>query len=333
MDTLGSMRASVVDWLRGARVSSDMVDGAINDAIESLFQTLTRASLSIFMGGPVNLTLSAGTDGAIIVSVADPTVAPTLSDVVSGALAQHAIVATYTYVTESGTETLISGTTTRTVPVNNVLSIASPAYASGALGWNAYVGSVSGRLVKQNEEPIEFGVAWQEDDTGYVNGPDEPGIPLENTTGDNIFYIRHMEVQTTSGALKTWTQADIDSDLMRRFGVMAASSSEYQNYAFDLLNQRQLEIRPALGATLTARYFWIVKPRRMRFSNSPLPFPTVPASEFIRQKALSDVFLGLREVQISNAWEAKAEKSRARCELAVTMINRPKNQKVTPYRC
>lgn len=326
------MNAEVVKWLRGSKVDASQVNDAINDGIESLFMTLIRACLSIFMGGPTNLSLSAADQRTAVVSIANPTTAPTITDVVSGALAQHTVIAGYTLVTESGTETLISATTTHAVPINDVANVASPAFAAGAIGWNCYCGSVSTRLAKQNDEPIPFGVDFIEDDSGITNSPDDPLPPTENTTGDNIFYIRHLEVTTTSGILKAYNQGDLDSDMMRRFAASLASTSEYQNYGFDLINQRQIEIRPAMGTSITARYFYIVKPRRLRFANSPLPFPTVPSTEFLRHFALSAIFLSLREIHVAAAWDAKAEKARTRCELAVTAMNRPKNQRVTPYR-
>lgn len=331
-DTLSGMRASVVSWMRGSKVAPSQIDEAINDAIESLFASLLRCCLSIFMGGPTNVVLNAAAERVSIVSITDPTTAPTITDVVSGALAQHTVIAGYTLVTDSGTETLLSSTTTHVVPLNNVASVASPSFVNGAIGWNVYAGDVSTRLAKQNDTPIPFGTAWIENDSGIIDNPDFPSPPTENTTGDNIFYIRHMEVLTTAGSLKSWNQGDLDSDMMRRLGAITSSGSEYQNYGFDLINQRTIEVRPTMGSTLTARYFWIVKPRRLRFDNSPLPFPTVPSTEFIRDFALSQLFLSIREYKASESWESKSEKARTRCELAVTSMNRPKNQRVTPYR-
>jgi len=333
MDTLASMRASVIQWLRGSRVDDSQIDDAINDAVDSLFTTLLRASMSVLMGGPVNLTLDASSDGVNIISIADPTVAPTVTDVVSGALAEHTVVAGYTLATESGTETLISPATSHVVAVNNVAQVAAPAFVAGAIGWNMYCGSASTRLAKQNEEPIPFGVNFIEDDSGITNNPDDPVPPTQNTTADNIFYIRHLEHQTPDGNWTPWNQGDLDSLMMRRLGRTIPGRSDYFTYGWDLINQHQLEVRPALGAQMTTRMFFIVKPRRMRFNNSPLPFPTVPSTEFFRNFALSLIFLSLREINLATAWEKKADTARARCELALTFSNRPRNARVTPYRC
>lgn len=326
------MRASVVGWLRGSLVTDSMIDDAINDANDSLFTTLVRSSLSILMGGPTDLVLSQDDQRATVVSIADPTVAPSITHVVSGALAQHTVIAGYTLVSDSGTETLISPTTTDVVPINDVASVTSPSFVSGAIGWNVYAGSVSTRLAKQNDEPIPFGTAWIEDDSGVVDDPDDPSPPNENTTGDNIFYIRHMEVQTPSGACQAWNQGDLDSDMMRRLAASLSSGTVYQQYGFDLINQRTVEIRPTMGSAITPRYFYIVKPRRLRFDNSALPFPNVPSTEFVRSFALSAVFASIREWKASEAWEKKSDAARSRCELAMAATNKPKNQRVTQYR-
>ncbi len=331
-DTLGSLSAEVIDWLRGTKVTSTIVNSAINDAIDTEFKALIRASLSVLMGGPVNLSIAAAAERTTIVSITDPVAATVITNVVSGALAQHTVIAAYTLVTDSGTETLISPTATAVIPVNDVASVTSPSWVNGAIGWNCYCADTTGRLAKQNQEPLEFGTPFIEDDSGIVDNPDFPSPPNENTTGDNIFYIRHMEVLTTAGVLKPWNNADIDSDLMRRAAMTLSSSSEFQSYAYDLINQRQLEVRPAIGDAITARYFYIVKPRRLMFANSPLPFPTVPSVKFLRCQALSDIFLSVRETSISNSWQKKADIELASCVLAVTSMNRPKNQRITPFR-
>jgi hypothetical protein len=291
------------------------------------------------MGGPVTLTIDAATSRETIVSITDPTVAPTVSDTAAQdpALTAHTVDVAYTYVTASGTETLLSPTTTHTCGVGEVAAVHPPAIVDDAVGWNCYARSASvGELVKQNDEPLEFlttsAAYFVEEDTGFTNDPGDPLPPTENTTGDNIFYIRHIDVLTPSNVLRSWNQGDIDSDMMRRLALTYASTSEYQNYGFDLINQRTLEIRPPTGATLTTKYFFVVKPRRMRFDNSPLPFPTVPSEEFLRNFALSGIFLALREINLAAAWEKKADASRVRCELALTATNRPKNQRVTAYR-
>jgi len=334
--TLAGMRASIQRWLRGSRVDPQDINDAINDAIDSLSTTLIRASLSVFMGGPVNLTIDADDQRATVISIADPLTAPTVSDVAATnpLLPLHDVRVSYTYVTDSGTETLASPITAWITAIGMVAEVSPPALVSGAIGWNLYASNSAtvGDPVKQNDAPISFQDSWVEDDSGFTQEPDDPLEPLENTTGDNIFYIRHMEVQTPNNTLISWNQGDLDSTMMRRLSQTFATNSQYQTYGFDLINQRQLEIRPQAGGDITARYFYIVKPRRLRFDNSPLPFPTVPAIEFFREFSLALLFLELRETTLAKAWDDKAEKARSRCELAITSMNRPKNQRVTLYR-
>lgn len=328
-NTFGELKAEVLDWL-DETVPESRTRNAINDAIESLWETLIRAAIGLFVGGPTSLSVAAAAERTTVTSVTDPTTAPTLSDVAVGNLAEHAIVVAYTLVTESGTETLISSTSSRTVPINNICSVASPSFVESAVGWNCYMGSPTGRLAKQNEVPILFGNAFQEPVTGFVNEPENPSPPTENTTGDDIFYIRHLEVSLTSGGYKKWDGADIDSLLMQRAARGIASQSQYQSYYWDLINQRQLEMRPAAGQAMTPRYFYIKRPRRIRFDSAPLPFLTVPSTAFLRYHALSVLFLSIHEYEASTAWSEKAERERARCELAVLAMNRPKNQYITP---
>lgn len=327
------MRASVQKWMRES-VDIDLGNEAINDAVESLWNSLMRVSLSLFMGGPVTMSIASAAERASIVSIADPIVAPTLADVVVGALAQHDVVVGYTLVTESGSETLVSSTNTRTVPINNVCSVTSPVFAEGAIGWNCYIGSPVGRLAKQNDAPIHFGDAYQELVTGFVNEPDNPSPPVANTTADDVYYIRHLELALSDGTKKAWNAGDLDSDMMRRASSMLSSSSEYQNYYYDFINQRTLELRPAAGAALSPRYFYIQKPRKLRFDGAPLPFLSLPGSTaFLRYQALSLLNITIREFDTALAWETKADKERINLELSVNQMNATKAQTVTPYMC
>lgn len=331
-DTLGSLKADIVPWLLGERVSAVILNAAINDGIESLWQTLMKASLDLFMAGPTSISIAAAAERASIVSIADPVAAPTVGSVVAGALVERTVYAAFTLVTESGTETLISAIGNAVIPLNSVASIPTPAFVENAIGWNVYAAvGVSGRLAKQNDAPIEFGVSYQEPDTGFVNEPSNPSPPTENTTGDDIFYIRHLEAPDPNGAYQAFDAADIDSLMMRRMAGSIACASQYENYAWDLINQRQLEIRPAAGLSMIPRYFYIKRPRRLRFENSPLPFLTFPSTAFLRNYALAAIYLALKEFSSADRYEAKAEAERRSCELAVVEMNRPKNDYITPY--
>lgn len=329
MDTLGSLKTSCLRWL-DETVDDEIVNDAISDAIESLWKSAMQASPDLFMAGPLTVAIAASIEGVIIVSVADPTTAPTLTDVVAGALASHAIVAAYTLVTESGTETLISSTATRTVPINNVCSVATPAFVEGAIGWNCYMGDPAGRLAKQNDAPIRFGDAFEESTNGFANEPQLPSPPTENTTGDDIFMIRHLEMQMPNGGYRAYDGADLDSLMMRRMSRSTPAASEYQTYYWTLLNQRQLETRPATGTALTFRYWYTKRPRRLRFDNSPLPFLTFPSLAFLRNHALSALFLHCKEFDTALAFDTKAEAERQSAVLSIAQMSHTKNQWILP---
>jgi hypothetical protein len=105
--------------------------------------------------------------------------APSLSSVASGALAGATYFAKNTYVTNSG-ETLASAEASLAVAVNHVVSVASPAASTGAIGWNSYLGTSSGAETKQNGSPIAIGTPFQEPNTGLIAGVPLPGA---NSTG------------------------------------------------------------------------------------------------------------------------------------------------------
>lgn len=334
IDTLAGLRDDILEWLEESNLT-DRATSAINDSIESLWMTLMRTTVSMFVGGPIGLTLSSGTEGVILVSVADPTVAPTAGVATSGSLDAHSVAVKITLVTESGTETLPSPSTTQACLAGEVASITSPSYVSGAIGYNVYGYSTLGpttTYAKQNDEPVSFGTAYQEPDTGFVNGPELPLVPTENTTGDDICYIKLIEAQMPDLGYKQYDAAAIDSLLMRKAARnIPTGNSQYQNYYWDLINQRQLEFRPALGTSLTPRYFYVKRPRRLRFDNAPLPFLTVPAVPFLKYNSLSLLSISIREFETAKAWAEKAENERGQLELTVMQMNQNKNQYITPY--
>ena len=112
----------------------------------------------------------------------------TLSDVVSGSQAAHTLYVRATWVGKHG-ETLPSSQGSRTVPINNVLSVAAPGSPPAwALGWNVYVGETSGEEKLQNKVPIGTTTAWQEPDAGL----DFP------SSDDDAFRVPTLEVSTNT---------------------------------------------------------------------------------------------------------------------------------------
>ncbi|HDY64690.1 MAG TPA: hypothetical protein ENH84_00455 [Phycisphaerae bacterium] len=409
MHSLGSMKAEVTRWLRET-IDPDLCKEAINDAVESLWQSLILVQLSNFMGGPVTVNFASGDERATIVSIPDPTTAPTATDVgpgpdlgttisdintvrtigraalgmvvdehegrtlvitsgvsngetrvvksntattitiedadrdlnttagdtfiviPAGAVPPRTYSLSYTLATESGSETLESPVLTHgPTPGGTLVEVASPAFAEKALGWNLYAGQTAGRRARQNDEPLPFGIPFQEPASGFLDEPELPSPPTENSTADDVFYIRKLEILTEDGTYHAWTLADIDSQLLRRASHTLSSTSKFQNYYYDFVNQRTLELRPAAGQALDPRYFFIQKPRRMRFDNAALPFESIPHIAFIRYHALNLLFLTNHEYQASSAWEDKAERERTRILLAVNQQNDPKHRTVTPY--
>ena len=108
-----------------------------------------------------------------------PPAAPAPSSVALGSLAAATYFVVVTYLTASG-ETAASGAASLALAANHVLSVASPAPAAGAVGWNAYVSTSAGTETRQNAALLPIGTAWQEPTTGLVAGA---GVPAANTTG------------------------------------------------------------------------------------------------------------------------------------------------------
>lgn len=355
-DTLGSLRAEVVQWLRGDLATQNdaaLLNAAINDAQEDLWMAMMQAQLARFFGldSPVTFVLNAGAERVQLISIADPTVAPVLGQVASGALASRALLIGYTYVTESGSETQMSPTAGITTNNNNVGQVTAPAPVAGALGWNCYV-SVSntpGLMALQNQQPLPFGALYTEPNTGWqdysvaqqippqvqsATGATPAGSPppSENSTGDNISWITHMEIRTSDTLLRSWNQADIDSELMRRMARTLSTASEYQSYAWDIINGNRLEIRPATGMGFTPRYFYVAKPRRMRYDQAVLPYQSISGThEFLVNKTVARAKLSLDEYIASQAWAGMAESVKLNIITALAQENWAKNMRVAPH--
>lgn len=338
--TLGTIKGSIQDWIDGETIPDRRFNSAINNAIESLWSSIINFNVGLMMHGPVSLDLTTGTEGIYLVSIIDPTVALTVSEALSQdpARAQETLDISYTYVTESGTETMLGPVTTHTLSVpGRIAAVHPPQIVDGAFGWNLYARDTSsvGNLVLQNDAPLPFLTTsseyQNEPESGWLNDPSLPQPPIENTTGDDICYIRHLECQMPDLGWKSYDAADVDSLMMRKVARFVSSGSQYQNYSWDLINQRQLEIRPALGTDLTPRYFYVKRPRRLRYDNSPLPFLTVPATAFLEAYASSRLLLSIREFESAQAWGLIAEQERQTCLKVVLDMNRPKMVSITPF--
>jgi len=358
-DTLGSIRAEVLGWLRGDLdddADTSLVNASINDALESIWSAMMQVQLARFFGldSPVAFTLPSGAERVQLVSIPDPTAAPALGHVAGGSLGSKTVLVGYTLVSESGSETQLSPTASVLVPINQVTTVvAVQPLSSPAFGWNCYASPTgdSRFLALQNQQPLPFDVAYQEPQTGWLDypaaQPQPPQVqaanvatpalsppPSENTTADNISWITHLEVRTSDTLLRSWRQYGLDSEVMRRSAATVSSASERQGYAWDLINGNRLEIRPAAGMTFNARYFYIAKPRRLRYDQAQMPYVNITGvHEFIVAAAIAKCKLALDEYMAHGAWDAKANATKQEIRMALVSELWGKDTRVVPYLC
>lgn len=331
MPSLAEMRQSTLNLLKENEKVAVLND-AINSGIQDLYRNLMQINLSMFLNGPTNITLAAGTERSSIVSIPDPAGPPVTGSVAGGALAARDYSISFSYVTDSGSETLESAASSaQHVNLNNLATVTAPAFVDGAAGWNLYARINVGRKARQNVVPLPFDVTINEPEVGWKELPNLPGAPVENTTADNIAYIRHLELVLGDGRLKRYSQADIDSLLMQRAGSSIASTSEYQSYAYDFVNQNRVEVRPKMGTTLTPRYFWVTRPRRLRYDQSPIPFYTFDPTDYLTYNAMSIISLTNHEYVAAQLWNDKADKTMFGIKQSINQGNFAKDIRVTPY--
>lgn len=336
-DTLGSLRAEILLELRGDLNSADdqpLINSKINNALENIFMAMMKVQVARFLGedSPVTVNLTVGTERLNLVSIADPLVAPVLAQVAAGNLAQRTINVEYTLVSESGSETLPSPQSQLVVNVNNLLQVNAPANPGNAFGWNVYAGQ--NNLALQNQQPLPFSIAnWQEPATGVQDYPDAQTVPpITNTTADNIAYIKHLEIITSDTLRRAWNQYDIDSEIGRRYGRTLSSASEFQTYVWDLINGHRLEFRPPMGLTFSPRYFYIAKPRRLRYDQAEIPYQNISGvHDFLVNYAIGQLKLALDEYLSSQGYTNAAKENKAEIISALTQEDWSKNTRVVPH--
>lgn len=339
---MGEWKARLNDWM-GESMRDGILTDALNDAFESLYMAVMRANLSLMMGGPVTLSLAAATERQQIVSIPDPLIAPGLSIIAGQNLGTFVGYTAYTFVTDSGSETKLSpiGGPSVCNPGQVIkVSVAWPVLVVGTprndnlYGVNIYQGDGPETLARQNPLPIQFNneaAVWTQA-VPILPFPQAPACPSENTTGDDIFYIRKLETPITGGGYKKWEQTDIDSELMRVMSRSVASTSEYQNYAYDVVNMRQLEIRPATGIAFPqARYFFVHKPRRLRFDSATFPMFNFTYEPYIRQKSMAMCHAANRDWDDSKEMEARAAGTLLEITMSIAQMNWAKDQYIQPF--
>lgn len=336
----GQMKVSLSTWAREP-VDPDIATDALNDGIECIWSRVVEAQIAQFVGGPVTVSFAAASERAQLVSVADPTAPLAVANQGGGTLPNRTPFLAYTIVTESGSETLMSSISHADfVPINTLAFVSATGIptpqVAGAFGWNLYASNTSAALMcRQNAAPLTFLSNFIEPVTGFVDAGDEDGGPLpptENSTADDVFYIRNLEVPLSSGGFKSWDNVSIDSMMFKWASRSLASSSEYQPYYWDLVNGRQLEIRPALGTAFpSARYFFIHKPRRISFDSATIPFTNFVWEEALRCYALAAWMGTQREWDAHDKWQAKGDAALQRTCTLLRQQDWDKNTTITPF--
>lgn len=340
VDTLRSIRSEIQLECRGDFSGSPdediIVNAAINDAIETIWIAMMQCNLAKFFGvdSPVSFNLPANTERVRIVSIADPVVVPVVNQVAGGVLNDAAVFSVgYTLVTESGSETNISPLiVTAARNANNLFQMVSPGNPGTAFGYNVYAGP-AGQLALQNQQPVPLGTNYTEPVTEWQGYPTfEQTPPLTNTTADNLSWIEHMEIRTSDNLLRAWNQADIDSIAMRQMAATLPTASEYQSYVWELTGNGVLEFRPMTGSAFTPRYWYVSKPRRLRYDQAQVPYVSiVGVHKFIKAQAKSDLYLGVNEFMNGQGWEQKADKEKMAIQMALMMESWNKTTRVVPY--
>lgn len=344
-DTLRSLRNEIQLESRGDFSGSpdedSIVNAAINDATETIWIAMMEVSLARFIGAdsPVSFILPINTERVQLVTLADPTQATGNGQVAGGALGNRSYDYAYTYVTESGTETNLSPITLAAAfSANFLASINHPNQPTTGkpFGWNFYFrtnGSATGALVLQNQQPIPMGVNFIEPPVGFQDYPAFQQLPpLSNMTADNISWISHMEVRTSDTLLRAWNQVDIDSEIMRRMARTLSTASEYQHYVWELSGTGVLEFRPMTGSAFTPRYWYIAKPRRLRYDQAEIVYSSITGvHSFLKSEAKRKLYLGVNEFLNAQGWAGEADRERENVRSALLQETWSKNTRIVPH--
>lgn len=318
------------------------VAGAITNIASLPILTIPDGSVLRFEAVGTNLNVYL--NGAAVLNVVDASLLagnvaflPVITDVSRfvGSIAANfnrQVVAGYTFVTESGSETLMSPTATIGLVAGTAGVLAAPAFVENAIGWNVYAGDKSSRMALQNAVPIDFNSSWTEPDGGVIDEPGLPSPPTANGTADDVVSIKTIQVQNPDGRWQTWEGAALESLTMKRLGHSLAVNSTYQNHCFDLINGDTLEIRPPMGQTTIPRMFYVKKARRLRYDSSILPFQNFSgAIETIGDYAMSKLKLSLEEFAAAESWAQSAAAGMSDLTVQANEQNVTRIKRITPY--
>jgi hypothetical protein len=154
----------------GTRIDAANATGpALGWAAASL--PVTLPSMSSILSHPWTVCGASENNKALVFNaplLAAPS-APVLSSTTGGTIGSTTYYVKATYVNSAG-ETVASSESSLAVGANNLLVVTSPTSSGNAIGWNVYVGTVSGSETKHNNAPLTLGVNWTEPLGGLVSG-------------------------------------------------------------------------------------------------------------------------------------------------------------------
>jgi hypothetical protein len=341
--TLGELAAEVTNWMKGDLRNPQgqmIIRDAINDAISSIWMSAITVKLARFIGSnsPVQLSIASGTSRIQFTSIPNPVAALAIATQAGGNLPSRSVQAGFTYVTESGSETLVSTLATTVAAANTLTVITPPAFPGppalpGCIGWNLYAGSTQNTIGLQNQQPLPFNANWIEPLTGIQDYPQaQQAPPTENSTCDNLAYIEHLEMQLPDGTYSALNQASLDSEIMRQLSRIVPNASQYQTFCWDIINGKTFEIRPQTGLAINAQYWYVIKPRRLRYDPAKIPYESIQGvHEFVRDFAVMKGKLSLEEYLAFQAWQSLVEAGRTNVISALNQENFNLDNIVRPY--
>lgn len=317
--------------------NQNQVADYLNDAIESIWMTMLLATLSRFSKGPVQQVFGAGQTSFNLVTVPDPTTPLAVTNVpTSGTQPPSLIYYAYCLVTDSGSTTKLSPIVSSGVFFHNTIRLSSPAITSAmaqdVVGWYLFAGlNADGSDLGQQTPLLAIGTPWTVPMVAISPAPNSPYPPTENTTADNIFNIVRLDVQNTDTTWTNWIQTNLNSSVFTDFQKKVSSTTTWLPFVYDFISDRQVEVRPALGTTMTGTFFFTVRPRRLRFALSRMPYPQFALTGFLHDYVISKFTLGIYEYDAADRWNDRAEKERQRVKEQVGQTNFNQNTTVRPF--
>ena len=333
VDTIGALAQRIIDDvdepISDRRLNS--LYGHLGDAIESIWMSAMLATLSKFTKGPVTQIVTRQTTN--IISIPDPTGNLVITQQAGGNLGNRQLYLTYCYVTESGSTTGISVLGELNVSTNHIAIVAPPPLVQDAIGWYLFAGyySTGLDLGQQSLVPLLFNQTWYEPPVGITPGPGAPAPPSINTTGDNIFAIDRIDIQNVDQTWTNWLQANISSTWFTEFQHKIATTTTWMPFVYDLIDNRQLEVRPQPAQPMSAVYFYIHKPRRPRYPQARLPFTSFACQHFLYCWGMGKLLRTIYEFEASDRWLKDAEGERMRIILQINQGSWNKDTTVRPF--